>query len=91
MILNSHKFSTTSFFIHFFNSLINSSGKMNVQLSTRGKKLLNNKELAAKVIDRIIIDHKKLDRGENIIINDESSNKSIKVSMVSSKFDVKAG
>lgn len=62
---------------------------MNVQLSSKGSRLLNNKELASKVIDRVIIDHKKLDKGENVIVNDDNSKKVITVSIVSSKFDEK--
>lgn len=62
---------------------------MNVQLSSKGSRLLNNKALASKVIDRVIIDHKKLDKGENVIINDTHSKKVITVSIVSSKFDEK--
>lgn len=76
-------------FLHFINSLINLSNKMNVQLSSKGSRLLNNKELASKVIDRVIIDHKKLDKGENVIVNDDNSKKVITVSIVSSKFDEK--
>ena len=62
---------------------------MNVQISSKGSRLLNNKKLASKVIERVIIDHKKLDRGENVIVSDSDSKRTITVSMVSSKFDEK--
>ena len=75
--------------IHFINSLINLSNKMNVQLSSKGSKLLTNKGLASKVIERVIIDHKKLDNGENVVVNDDNSKTVISVSIVSSKFDEK--
>lgn len=62
---------------------------MNVQLSSKGSKLLNDKRLASKVIERVIIDHKKLDDGENVIVEDDNSSMVINVSMVSAKFDEK--
>lgn len=88
MVSKTHNLNFNNF-LHFINSLINLSNKMNVQLSSKGSRLLNNKELASKVIDRVIIDHKKLDKGENVIVNDDNSKKVITVSIVSSKFDEK--
>lgn len=88
MVSKTHNLNFTNF-LHFINSLINLSNKMNVQLSSKGSRLLNNKELASKVIDRVIINHKKLDKGENVIVNDDNSKKVITVSIVSSKFDEK--
>ena len=88
MVSKTHNLNFNNF-LHFINSLINLSNNMNVQLSSKGSRLLNNKELASKVIDRVIIDHKKLDKGENVIVNDNNSKKVITVSIVSSKFDEK--
>lgn len=88
MVSKTHNLNFNNF-LHFINSLINLSNNMNVQLSSKGSRLLNNKELASKVIDRVIIDHKKLDKGENVTINDDNSKKIISVSIVSSKFDEK--
>ena len=88
MVSKTHNLNFNNF-LHFINSIIKLSNKMNVQLSSKGSRLLNNKELASKVIDRVIIDHKKLDKGENVIVNDNNSKKVITVSIVSSKFDEK--
>lgn len=88
MVTKSDKFYTLEIF-HFIFSLMNLSNRMNVQLSSKGSRLLNDKRLASKVIDRVIIDHKRLDRGENVVVNDDTSKKSITISMVSSKFDEK--
>lgn len=74
---------------NFFNTLLKFRNNMNVQLSRNGSKLLNDKKLASKVIQKVITDHKKLEDGENIIIMDEDSNKTVTISMLSSHFDEK--
>lgn len=88
MVINFNKLYNSKFF-HFFTTVFNFNSEMNVQLSSKGSKLLNDKKLASKVIERIIIDHKKLDDGQNVIIEDDDSSKIITVTMVSSKFDEK--
>ena len=60
---------------------------MNVHISERGSKLLNDSHLAAAVLDRIIIDHKKLDVGEHVTVKDTFSNKVIEVSSVIPKIE----
>jgi hypothetical protein len=63
---------------HMFSTLF-SPRDINVQLSKKAMELFQNKQFASKVIDRIIIDHKKLDNGENIVVQDENSSKSISI------------
>jgi transcription elongation GreA/GreB family factor len=89
MVIDINKFFSSKF-VHFISSIINTSNAMNVHLSSRGSKLLNDKEFASKVIDTVIKNHEKLDNGQKVTISNEGHTKHVSVTMVSAQFDVKS-
>ncbi len=50
---------------------------MNVQLSDTGKSILENKELASKILDEILKNNKELQNGDEIKISDKGEEVSI--------------
>lgn len=64
-------------------------GALNVQLSDKAIKLLQDKKLASKVVEQVIIEHKKLDKGDSISVNVDSNEKVLTVTTTQSTINEK--
>lgn len=62
---------TKTTFLQKLMQLFGSRPDDHVRISNKGHKLLNNKELSAKLADAIIKGHKNLSEGKSIRINGE--------------------
>ena len=68
---------TYNHILSYLLSLFKRQSTMNVQLSDTGKSILENKELASKILDEILKNNKELQNGDEIKISDKGEEVSI--------------
>jgi len=61
----------------FFSRLLQSNAG-NVQISEQGRAILNDKSLASQLIDKIMVESKKLEEGKDITVNAGESSYTIR-------------